>query len=163
MTSVCPVTRWLLHIAIAVFVIGAIAGVVELLAAQMPFTPLHVDLLVTPVAQLRETATTAGLLLLAVASLWPRVGGGRGERVWLAMLCLGLGVMLGAMTYGALTGMNGVQLYDPRPSGRWLAYARLAGQGTFVLALLDFARRLAASLRAPSSEGRDNRAHEREP
>jgi hypothetical protein len=51
-------------------------------------------------------------------------------------------VTLGAMTYGATTGMYGVQMWDPRFDSQVLFIVRWAGQGILGVCLLDFARRV---------------------
>lgn len=150
--SLCPAARWLLRLAIVSFVAGAIASVLEVLASQMPYTPLDFGLLAQPVSQLRTTALTSGLVLVAVAWLWPMVEPFPRRTIWLGSLAVGLCVTLGSMAYGALTGMMGYQLFDPHEAGRWLAYTRLFGQLLFALTLLEFARRLFFSLqKAPST------------
>ncbi len=142
-----PSSRQLVALAMLVLLVGAGAGVWELFAGQAPYTPLRAPQLEAPVAQLRATAFTLGLLLLASAWLLPWVEPERELRGWVASVTTGSAITLLALSYAAFTSMMGTQIFDPRPDASALFAGRALGQGILGLCLLDFIRRVAARLR----------------
>lgn len=137
-----PSARALVRLAVALLVLGALAGVWEMLASQSPYSPWRFGVLPEPVAQLRNTAVTLGLLLVAAAWLLPFAAPGEEPTYLVVALYIGSLVTLAAMTYGAATGMMGIQIDDPRLDARALLATRLTGEGILLLCLLDFARRV---------------------
>jgi len=145
--SLTPGARALVRLAVLLLLAAAAAGVWEILASQAPSSDYHVGVLPGPVAQLRTTSTLFALVLLAGAWLMPWIGRGRDPWVLIAAVHVGAIITIGAMTYGATTGMYGMQIDDVRPQSEMLFWVRSTGQLLLVGCLLDFARRV--MLRGP--------------
>lgn len=143
--------RSFVRLGVVLLVAAAAAGVWEMLAMQVPSSDYRVGVLPGPIGQLREMATTVGLVLFAAAWLMPWIAPERQPWVLCVAVHVGAVVTIGAMAYGATTGMYGVQIYDPRPDSQWLFIVRWIGQGLLGLCLLDFARRLL--FRSPDPPG----------
>lgn len=122
-------------------VTGVLAGVMELLATQAPYTPLHFGILAAPYGQLRGAALGSSLLAFALGLGRSRLGR-REPWVLLALLTTGSLLALGAMAVAAHGGMMAVQVFDPRPGAGALAVTRLVGQALIALAALEAARLL---------------------
>ncbi len=137
-----PSARALVRLAVVLLVVGAIAGVWELLALQAPSSPVHFGELPGPVTQLRNTAVTLSLILFAVAWLMPWAAGDREPMLFVGAVHVGATVTLGAMIYGAARGLLGIQVIDPIPTATGLFVARIAGEAILFGCLIDFARRI---------------------
>lgn len=114
---------------------GAAAWGWALLARQAPTSPLH--LAGAPPA-IEQLATRAWLVGLAVCVLGPgtvrSLEAGRAKGVvWVSLV--GCALSLGAMAVAAALEVPGVQLVGAQGAGRWLAYARVLGDGALVGAL----------------------------
>jgi hypothetical protein len=110
--------RLLFRLGISLWFLAALAAIWELLALQPPDSPLHLGVLVGPIAQLRTFAFAQGCVLTLLA-LWG--GGGR----WLAWpLALGALLHIAALTYAASRGLLAVQILDPRADARTVLYVR---------------------------------------
>jgi len=127
---------------VVLLLVAAAAGVWEILASQAPGSEWQAGVLPGPVGQLRGTAAVLGLLMFAGSWLMPWLAPEREPWVLCIAVHVGVVVTMGAMTYGATTGMYGVQIYDPRPESQWLFWVRATGMGILGLCLLDFARRI---------------------
>lgn len=137
-----PATRALVRLAVVVLCVGAAAAVWELLASQAPGSTYHAGVLPGPVGQLRGTACVIALSLLCAAWLKPWWSPTR-EPWWLVAIAgMGAALMLSAIAYGATRGLYGIQLDDPRPVSRQLAYFRGTGMALLGISLLEVARRL---------------------
>lgn len=144
-----PCARAFVRLGVVLLLVAAVAGVWEMLAMQIPSSQYRVGVLPGPIGQLREMAVVIALVLFAGAWLMPWLAPDR--EPWLLCVAVHVGalVTLGAMAYGATTGMYGVQIYDPRLESQVLFIVRWAGQAVLGLCLLDFARRILFR-RAPS-------------
>ncbi len=134
--------RSFVRLGAVLLVLAAAAGVWEMLAMQIPSSQYRVGVLPGPVAQLREMAVVLGLSAFAAAWLLPWIAPDREPWPLCVGVHVGAVVTLGAMVYGATTGMYGVQIYDPRPDSQILFVVRWIGQGILGICLLDFARRI---------------------
>lgn len=132
----------LVRLGLVVLLGAAVAAVWEVLALQAPTSPYHFGVLPGPVGALRDSASITALCLFAAAWLWPWASQGRELRAWLVLVHVGVIVSLGALTYGATTGMYGVQIDDLRVDSRWLFRIRAMGQLVLAGCLVDYARRV---------------------
>lgn len=152
-----PSARAIVRLAIALVIAAAAAAVWEILARQAPSSGWHMGVLPGPVAELRDTSVTLALLFLAVAWLLPAIAPAREPWVLVGALHAGAIITVAALTYGATTGMYGIQIDDPRADSVWLFKIRTFGQLLLVASLLDVARRFFFRPRAaqppPPSEG----------
>jgi len=137
-----PCARAFVRLAVILLVVAAAAGVWEMLAMQVPSSQYRVGLLPGPIGQLREMATATALTCFAAAWLVPFIAPSKEPWALCTAVHVGAVVTLGAMTYGATTGMYGVQMWDPRFDSQVLFIVRWAGQGILGVCLLDFARRV---------------------
>ena len=144
-----PSQKALVGLAVLLLLYGAVAGVLQLLGAQAPYTPLDVRTLAGPWSQLRETCFTVAFVLLAAGWLVPRWAPHREPRVFLGLVLTGALVTVGTLTYAASEGMMAIQAFDVRPGASRLTLARAIGEGLLVLCLFDWARRLARPPSAP--------------
>jgi len=140
--TIGPAARALVRLAVGLLLVAVVAGIWETLAAQAPSSEFHVGHLAGPIGQLRLTATVLGLCMLGAAWLEPWLGAGRPAWRLVAALYAGAALTVGAMIWGATTGMYGVQISDPRPDSRWLFWSRAAGLLLLAGCLLDVARRV---------------------
>lgn len=129
-----------MRLALGLIVLGAIAGAWELLAAQVPPSPLHFGVLPGPVGTLRETAFTLGLLMVAAAWLAPLASPPPGRL--LVAIHVGVALTVGARLYGAATGLVGHQLVDPRWDAQVAVVVRTLGELTLLVCALIFAARV---------------------
>ncbi|MET0284109.1 MAG: hypothetical protein ABW352_06555 [Polyangiales bacterium] len=113
-----PDARSLFRLGISLWFLAALAAIWELLALQPPDSPLHLGVLVGPIAQLRTFAFAQGCVL-ALCALWG--GGGRAMSVALA---LGAVLHVAALGYAASRGLLAVQILDPRGDARAVLYVR---------------------------------------
>ncbi len=132
--------RVLVRLGFVTLSVGVVTLVWELLALQAPYTPASIGSLAAPVAQLRNTAMTTGLIALVSASALPHVGEEL-PRWWRIGVCVAVTAMLLALTACAAANLMGIQLHDPQPSASLFVYARLVTQGIASLFVLDLARR----------------------
>jgi hypothetical protein len=131
------------RLGVASLMIAALVSVWELLALQAPGSPLYIGMLPGPITSLRELSTVIGLVLVAAGLISPWTSGGRGgSRALVAMLFAGTLLALGAQAYGALQGMNGVQLADMRPDALPLFVLKQGGLALLMAALLELGRRV---------------------
>lgn len=137
-----PCARAFVRLGVVVLLVAAAAGVWEMLAMQIPSSQYRVGVLPGPIGQLREMAVVIALVLFAGAWLMPWLAADREPWVLCVAVHVGAVVTLGAMAYGATTGMYGVQIYDPRLESQVLFIVRWVGQAVLGLCLLDFARRI---------------------
>lgn len=134
--------RALVRLGAALLLVAAAASVWELCAMQAPSSPIYVAVLPGPVGKLRAAATTLGLAMFAAAWLTPWIGRGA-ELPWLVRgASAGSLLLVGTLTYGATTGMYGVQAVDPRFDSQLLFYLRSAGEIVLGACLVEVARRL---------------------
>lgn len=142
--AIRPSAHALLRLALGSLLVAVAAGVWEILASQPPGSAYHAGVLVGPIAQLRHTALVHGLLLLAGTWLLPHAARRQRNEPWMLVAAVHVGVVLtlGAMVYGAATGMKGVQIHDPRSGAQAMFLARMAGHAVLAACLLDLTRRL---------------------
>jgi hypothetical protein len=136
LSPLSPIAIRLVRLAVLLLGYAAITGVYELVALQVPGSPLHIGVLPVPIGALRELSLVLSLLLLAAAALFRWAFGEsapRAARVAFALLTAGALLALAAQTYGALHGMHGVQMSDLRPDARAVFYARHFGLLLFAL------------------------------
>lgn len=112
---------------------------------QPPSSQWGVSALPGPVKQLRETCTVFGLSFVALAWLMPWVSPDRTPKMLLGVLLSSVALILIAATYGATTGMHGVQIQDPRPDSQVLFWVKSIGQLIVFGCLLEIGRRLLSS------------------
>lgn len=148
-----PSARALVRLAIVLLIAAAAASVWEILARQAPSSGWHVGVLPGPVAELRDTAVTLALLFFATAWLVPVIAPEREPWVLVGALHAGALITLVALTYGATTGMYGIQIDDPRADSVWLFKVRALGEIVLVLSLFDVARRFFRARRKPPPSG----------
>ena len=152
MTGLRPTARAFIDLAMALLVTTFLAGVWELLASQGPSSEFRIGVLPGPVAQLRAAAMTLALLCFAVAWLLPKIATDREPWLLVGFAYAGTIVTLGAMAYGATTGMYGVQIADPRADSQVLLAVRLGGQILLLIALGDLMRRWVKRRRSRTSD-----------
>lgn len=117
-----------------------LAAAWELIALQVPGSPLYIGVLPGPIGALRELALTLGLLTLAAGALLPRAyDGAQGRRARIASLLItgGVALAIAAQTYGAANGMHGVQVSDLRADASAVFFVRHGGLLLFALGWLD--------------------------
>lgn len=134
----------LIRLGLVALAVGVVTLIWELLALQAPYTPTSIDSLAAPVAQLRATAMTTGLIALASSSALPHVTEPL-PKWWLIGVCIAVGAMLLALLACAADNVMGLQLHDPQPRAPLFVYARLVTEGIASLFLLDLARRALTS------------------
>lgn len=137
-----PSARALVRLAIVLLVIGAGAGVWELFAAQPPHSPFQAGVLEGPVAQLRRTAITYGLVLVAGAWLLPWAWPDREPTKLVWTVHGGVVLTMGAMLYGASQSLMGLQIMDLRTDARIVFGVRALGQALSMACLLALAHRV---------------------
>ena len=130
----------LLRLGLVALSVGVLALVWELFALQAPYTPVSIGTLAAPVAQLRATAITTGLIAMAASATLPHAVPPL-PTWWLRGVCIAVGAMLVALAACAAANVMGIQLYDPQPSASLFVYARLVTEGVAGLFLLDLTRR----------------------
>lgn len=130
-----------MRLALVLLVLGALAGGWEILASQSPYSPFRLGVLPEPIGQLRGTAITLGLLVLAAAWLLPWVAPNEEPTYLVLAMHIGAVLTLAAMAYGAATGMMGLQIDDVRVDAQALLAVRVTGESILFLCLLDFVRR----------------------
>jgi hypothetical protein len=130
-----PLARVLLRLALALCCLSAAAACWEFLALQMPDSPFHLGVLGGPIAQLRNFSAALGIAALALTPVWPHLYPEGAGRLVLGLMLVATSILLGALLYAASQGLVGVQLLDPRPDARLVAYARAAGHGLLLCAL----------------------------
>ncbi len=110
------------------------AGAVELLASQPPGAPVGLVALPAPWATLRASALAHALLLAGLGALrWlPET---RARAFWWSCW-LGLGLLHGALLYGATQGYRLVVLWPLRPDVLVAVVARWLGHLVLAVALL---------------------------
>lgn len=130
---------------------GLLASAWEVLAVQVPGSPLYIGVLPGPIGALRELCVMLGLLTLAAGALLPRAyEGASSRRAGIASLLIALGVALAitAQIYGAAHGMHGAQSSDLRADARAVFFVRHGGLLLFALGWLDIG---IAVLRRPAA------------
>lgn len=131
-----------IRLGIVLLGLAAVAGLFELFARQAPFTVLALDMLPSPIQQLRDAALVHALLALLVGlslpAAWSTVASVRFVRV----LVVGHVLLFAALLYAAFTGRMAVQIWDPRPIAVVLTALRIVGHLTVVGAYFVWARRL---------------------
>jgi hypothetical protein len=137
-----PTSLSLIRLGLGLVAVAIASSIWEVLASQAPSSPFYAGVLPGPVGQLRSTATTLGLLMFVAALLLPRTAPDLEPRTWLASVYVGVAITLGAMIYGATTGMLGVQITDPRPESVVLFVVRATGQAVLIGAFAVAGRRL---------------------
>ena len=140
--KVGPSACSLIRLSIILLAVTALAGLWELLALQVPNSPFGIGMLPGPIGSFRSSALTMALLLLSVAWLIPWAYQGKEPRVIVKLAYLGVIMWLGGSFYGALNGMYGVQIIDPRPDATALFFIKVGGQLLLVICLGDLARRI---------------------
>lgn len=147
-----PSSRATIRLGVAALMLGALAGLWELLALQAPGTLLYIGMLAGPIGALRELTLLLGLLLVVAGLLLPWAGRGGEPRALVALLYMGVALALSAQVYGAAHGMNGVQLGDLRPDALPLFVVKQGGLLLFALGMLELGRRVLVRP-APDPEG----------
>jgi hypothetical protein len=140
--KVGPSARALIRLAMALLLITALAALWELFASQVPNSPFSLGMLPGPIASFRNAAFSFALVLVSVAWLIPWAYQNGEPRLLVALAYLGVLVTLGGSFYGALHGMSGVQIIDPRPDAIALFAVKTSGLLILVVGLLDVARRI---------------------
>jgi hypothetical protein len=127
-----------------------LAGAWEVLAQQVPGSPLYIGVLPGPIGALRELSLMLGVLTLAAGALIPRAYEGSPRRARLAstLIAVGVSLAIAAQTYGASNGMHGVQASDLRADARTVFFVRHGGLLLFALAWIDIGVRV---LRRPAA------------
>jgi hypothetical protein len=124
----------------------ALAGLWEVLAAQVPGSPLYIGILPGPIGALRGLALTLALLSMAAGALLGIAFGDRAQTpraaATVAVLWIGALLALAAQTYGAANGMHGHQMSDLRADARAVFFLRHGGLLLFALGWLDIGVRL---------------------
>lgn len=135
-----------LKLGVALLGYAALASAWELLAAQVPGSPLYIGMLPGPIGALREMALTLALLSLAAGALLPWAFGsasaGTRARLASALMLAGALLALAAQSYGAANGMHGHQMSDLRLDARVVFYLRHGGLLVFGLGWLEIGWRL---------------------
>lgn len=107
--------------------IGVIAGVWQILATQLPNSPLHAGVLPGPVDKLRAWCFTGSVIIIVLALCRAGTGVSR-ERPRAVRWLFGGGItVLLSLLYGAATGMPGEQLLDPRWDAQVMIALRMLG------------------------------------
>jgi hypothetical protein len=137
-----PCAKASVRLAVVTLMAAALSGGWELVAQQSPGSPLYIGMLPGPISALRELATGIGLSLVAVALLMPWASGRREPWGIVALLYVGTLLGVGAQVYGALRGMNGVQLMDLRADARPLFLVKIGGLSLLTLGCAEIGRRV---------------------
>jgi len=140
-------------IKLGVITLGAalITGAWELVALQVPGSPLYIGVLPGPVGALRELCVMLGLLALAAGALMPRAydaASARRARIASILIAAGAALTCAAQAYGAAHGMHGAQMSDLRADARAVFFLRHGGLLLFALGWIDLGLRV---LRRPSA------------
>ena len=134
--------RTMARSAVVLLVMAAAASVWELFARQAPGSTFSLGVLPGPISSLRNTCTTLGVIFFAVAWVMPWVSRPNQPRFTVALSMVGAFVTVGAGFYGALNGMNGVQIINLRSDATLLFVVKHVGHALLGLGLLDLARRM---------------------
>lgn len=137
-----PTARAVVRLALVLLLLAAASAVWELFARQAPGSVLYIDTLPGPIAHLRVSATTLGVVLLVVVWLLPWAYGPREPRLMLVLCCLGAALTVGTCFYGALRGMYLVQVVDHRLHMNLLFALKYGGQLLLGVCLIDLAWRI---------------------
>jgi hypothetical protein len=141
----------LIKLGVLTLAAALITGAWELIALQVPGSPLYIGVLPGPIGALRELCILLGLLALAAGALVPRAyEGASARRARLASILIAGGIALAcaAQAYGAAHGMHGVQMSDLRADARAVFFLRHGGLALFALGWIDLGLRI---LRRPSA------------
>jgi hypothetical protein len=128
-----------------------ITGAWELIALQVPGSPLYIGVLPGPIGALRELCVVLGLLTLAAGALMPRAyesASARRARGASILIAVGVALACASQAYGAAHGMHGVQMSDLRADARAVFFLRHGGLLLFALGWIDLGLRV---LRRPSA------------
>jgi hypothetical protein len=128
-----------------------LAGAWEVIALQVPGSPLYIGVLPGPIGALRELCVTLGLLALAAGALVPRAyesSSPRAARIASLLITSGVALAITAQAYGAANGMHGAQVSDLRADARMVFFVRHGGLLLFALGWLDLGIRV---LRRPAA------------
>lgn len=131
-----------IRLGIVLLGLAAVAGLFELFARQAPFTVLALEMLPSPIQQLRDAALVHGLLALLVGLLLPAAWSTLAPRRFVPVLVTGHGLLFAALLYAAATGRMAVQIWNPEPMDVWLPALRIVGHLTVVGVYFVWARRL---------------------
>lgn len=142
-------TRAIVRLALWSLGIAALSGAWELLARQSPGTPLYLGQLPGPIMALRQTAMHLGVLLLGAGWLVQAALPQARQPGLLGVLHVGAALTLGAGFYAASTGLQGVQLLDPRPDAPPLFVVKYLGWALLAAGLLELGRRALRASRPP--------------
>lgn len=136
----------------ACLVLGAVGSLWHFLASQSPDSPFYPSTLPGPVRRFAFWALAAGVVL-PLAAVFLEVAGEAAERQRRLALALigGTGIKLAGLLVGAVLGVYGVQIMDPRPSSVVVMSLRLVGEATVLVCLAAIARDLWRSGRPGSS------------
>jgi hypothetical protein len=109
-----PHRRAIVRSALLLLLVSALSAVLELLALQVPGSPLYLGVLPGPLRVLRELALTLALLLFVAELLAPRAFGPDLPRPLARVLAGSAALTVLAQGYGALQGMYAIQIEDLR-------------------------------------------------
>src|SRR5688572_6507142 len=102
--TLCLEARVLVRVALALWLLAAVATVWEVLAMQWPDSPFHLGVLAGPIGQLRGFSFALGGGLALAAWLWPSLYGAGKGRYALGLLLGGALIHSLALLYGAAHG-----------------------------------------------------------
>ena len=111
-----------------------LAGFWQILATQLPDSPLHAGVLPGPVDKLREWCLIGALITIALALGRAGTGVTKERPRAIRWLFIGVGAVLLSLVYGAATGMPGEQLIDPRLDAQAMIGIRMLGLLSTVIA-----------------------------
>jgi hypothetical protein len=144
----CPRALALTRLGVALLLASLLAAVWELLAQQGPSSPLYLDLLPGPIRSLRSLCFGLGLLVTLTGALLAPLGyGTRLPATIVGLFYMGAPLAVLAQLYGAVHGLHGVQLVDPRHDSLPLFALK---HGGLLLCGLSFTRVALRVLRGPA-------------
>ena len=110
-----------------------VASFWQLLATQLPDSPLHAGVLPGPVDKLREWCLIGALVTIALALGRAGTGVTRERPRATRWLMAGVSAVVLSLTYGAATGMPGEQILDPRLDAQAMIAIRMLGLFTAII------------------------------
>lgn len=133
---------FVIRLGVVLLGLAAVAGLLELFARQAPFTVLALEMLPSPIQQLRDAALVHAFLALLAGLLLPAAWAPEAPVRFVRALVAGHVMLFTALLYAALTGRMAVQIWNPEPMDVWLPALRIVGHLTVAGAYFAWARRL---------------------
>jgi len=129
-----PGHRRLIGAGLVCLALGASGGVWHFFASQSPSSPLHLSFLPGPIQRFAFWSLALGVILPLLSLLLPLAVDDDARRDRLERwLLVGAGLKIAGMMLGAVWGVYGVQIIDPRPKSVTVMTLRIFGDAILVV------------------------------